>query len=298
MKEFIVPIQAAVFREARVNVYAYRLDLMHPEVGGNKYFKLKYNLEQARILGKTTLLTFGGAYSNHIWATASAGKMAGFKTIGIIRGEENLPLNEVLTHAKHCGMELEYLDRTSYRKLKDATETDFWEGKYGGDIYLIPEGGSNAFAVRGCMEIMQDFPLAWQYVCTPCGTGGTLAGLYEAMDGTDEQQVIGFASLKGGEFLRDDVKKLLLAHQPKQKKVDLQLPKFNLMTAYHFGGYAKSNNLLKQFIQDFYLQNNILLDEIYTSKMLFGIYDLASRGYFSHQSTVIALLTQRIRFGG
>jgi 1-aminocyclopropane-1-carboxylate deaminase len=267
-----------VFEKAQIQVYLARLDLIHPDFGGNKFFKLKYNIEEARRQGKDTLVTFGGAYSNHIWATSAVGYRAGLKTIGYIRGEETLPLNEVLAQAKAWGMELRYVDRTAYRTLKTG------EMPCLPNEYAIPEGGSNKWAVKGCSEILDLIELPdYQYVCVPCGTGATLAGLAVGKAG---KHCIGVSVLKGGGFLNEDVQQLI------EQAGKTPSNTWEILLDYHAGGYAKTSPTLRDFCQNFdtaYFK----LDEVYTAKMLWAVEDLARKGRFPAQSTLIALITQR-----
>ena len=275
-----------------------RLDRIHPRISGNKWYKLKYNLEEAKGQNKNTLLTFGGAYSNHITATAAAGKEYGFKTIGIIRGEElqtpprPSPLgrekNQTLGFAKECGMQLHFVSREDYRK-KDSAEFISKLTEQFGDFYLLPEGGTNELAVKGCSEIISLIDIPFDYVCCPVGTGGTLAGIISSLKG--DQKAIGFSVLKGGEFLKIEIKKLLTS--------PFHPSKGELNTNYHFGGYGKYSPQLLKFIEDFEQQNSgstslttsIPLEQVYTGKMMFGIYDLIGKGYFPKNTTVIAIHT-------
>jgi 1-aminocyclopropane-1-carboxylate deaminase len=285
-------IEDTILTSSQIQLYVYRLDLLHPQMGGNKYFKLKYNLLEAQHQGFNTLLTFGGAYSNHIYATASAGKNFGFKTIGIIRGEEHLPLNETLDFAQQVGMQLHYIDRNTYRQ---KSETDFIQTlkeKFG-DFYLLPEGGSNGLAVKGASEIMQDIAIHWDYVCTPCGTGGTLAGLIAGLQPT--QKALGFSVLKAGHFLYEDVQKNLNEYAIlEQKEADFS-KKWQIQLDYHFGGYAKNKPELQDFIHRFQTQHQIPLEWIYSGKMMFGIYDLIQKKYFPPHTIIIALHTGGLR---
>lgn len=251
-------------------------------MSGNKWHKMKYNLQEARKQGKNTLLTFGGAYSNHIYATAAAGKIFNLNTIGIIRGEEHLPLNPTLSFAKDNGMKLYYLDRTSYRE-KNSPEIINQLRKKFGDFYLLPEGGTNEFAVKGCGEIISKINIDFNFVCCPCGTGGTLAGLISGLQG--HNFALGFAVLKGASFLKRDVSSLL------KISGNSSLINWDINLDYHFGGYAKFNSALMDFISRFTLLTKIPIEPIYTGKMLFGIYDLISKDYFNEGSRIVALHT-------
>lgn len=271
-------IHDPVFDQAGVRVLIKREELNHPFVSGNKWWKLKYNLEEAKRQNKKTLLTFGGAYSNHIYATAAAAYELGFESIGIIRGEETLPLNHTLNFAKQNGMTLRYVSREQYRK---KTEVEFIDQlhQHLSDFYLIPEGGTNALAVKGVTEFAQTLDNDFDYLCCAVGTGGTLAGLANGFPGT--QTVIGFSSLKGGDFLEEEVSRWLLPSQTN----------WHIVTDYHFGGYGKTTNALRIFIIEFYQKFNILLDDVYTSKMVYGVFDLIQKGFFARGQTILLLHT-------
>lgn len=272
----IQEIHDPLFEKAGVRVLVKREDLNHPNVSGNKWWKLKYNLEEAIKQNHKTLLTFGGAYSNHIYATAAAAHELGLKSIGIIRGEETLPLNKTLAFAKSRGMQLHYISREDYRK---KSELEFIENLHRqfGEFYLIPEGGTNTLAVRGVTEFAQTLGNDFDYLCCAVGTGGTMAGLINAFRG--EKSIVGFPVLKGGEFLKVDIENLL----------SINYSNWRLMTDYHFGGYAKTNDALINFIQHIESKNEFYLEQIYTGKMLFGIYDLIQKKYFPEKSTILFL---------
>ncbi|WP_299110904.1 pyridoxal-phosphate dependent enzyme [uncultured Winogradskyella sp.] len=252
--------------------------LNHPFISGNKYRKLKYNIKAAISQKKTTLLTFGGAYSNHIAATAYAGKMHNLKTIGIIRGEElesKINANPTLMFAKQFGMQLHFISRTAYRNKQDSQYIERLITKYG-DFYLLPEGGTNALAVKGCEEILNDRDDKFDFICCSVGTGGTISGLINASQ--PHQKIFGFPALKG-DFLQQDIRKF--AAQDNWK----------LITDYHFGGYGKINEELIAFINTFKAKYNIPLDPIYTGKMMYGIFDLIEKGIFPKNSKILAIHT-------
>lgn len=264
-----------------VRLYLKRDDLIHPDVPGNKWRKLKYNLQRASDEGHQRLLTFGGAYSNHIRATAAAGHYYGFSTIGVIRGEEHLPLNAVLSDAVRFGMRLTYLDRTTYRS-KTGPEVEAALREQFGDFYLIPEGGSNALAVRGCAELPSEIREPFDVICCACGTGGTLAGIAVGLQ--SGRRAIGFAALKGGGFLRQDVVCL-------QEAYARPTSNWSIETDYHFGGFAHRNAGLDRFIADFRERHGLELDWVYVAKMLFGVFDLVSTGNFARDTTIVAVVT-------
>ncbi|MDR6843929.1 pyridoxal-phosphate dependent enzyme [Flavobacterium granuli] len=255
-----------------------REDLLHPFISGNKFRKLKYNLLQAKIEKQETVLTFGGAYSNHIAAVAYAGKEQGFKTIGVIRGDElgdKIAENPTLQFAQECGMQFEFITRDAYR-LK--TETNFianLKDKFG-SFYLVPEGGTNEYAIKGCEEILTEEDAKFDYVCCAVGTGGTISGIINSA--LPHQKVLGFPALKG-DFLKDEIRKFATKEN------------WELITDYHFGGYGKVNKELIQFINQFYRQTEVPLDPIYTGKMVFGVIDLIQKGYFPHNSKILLIHT-------
>lgn len=276
---------------ARVRLFVKRDDLIHPQFGGNKWRKLKYNLLQARNNKVETLLTFGGAWSNHIYATAAAGKHFGFKTIGLIRGEKHQPLNPTLSFAEECGMQLHYLDRKQYRQKNDGTFKQKLIDRFG-EVYLLPEGGSNHLALKGCQEIVQETMTQLQQpfdvICCASGTGATLAGLISAIaadKNAHDKMAIGFSALKGGEFLSSEVGNLLGYNADDYPLIE----NWKIESNYHFGGYAKINDDLIQFMKDFQTQYNITLDAVYTAKMFYGLFDLIKSNTFKPDSIIVAI---------
>ena len=261
-----------------IEVYVKREDVLHGEISGNKFRKLKYNLTEAKTLGFTKLLTFGGAYSNHIAAVAAAGKEFGFETIGVIRGEElqeKYLENPTLKRASENGMQFEFVTRTQYRDKNNAAFLDQLKNKFG-DFYLIPEGGTNKLAVKGCKEILTDDDKLFDFICCAVGTGGTISGIINSLK--PDQKAIGFPALKG-DFLTEDIQKYA------------ENSRWNLVTDYHFGGYAKLNDELKQFMKQFFKKYLISLDPVYTSKTFFGVIDLISKGYFKPDSKILIIHT-------
>jgi len=269
-------IHDPVFDKAGVQVLVKREDLNHPYVSGNKWWKLKYNLLEAQRLGKNTLLTFGGAYSNHLYATAAAANELGMESSGIIRGEEILPLNPTLTFAKSRGMHLHYVSRVMYRKKQEPEFMDHLHKRFG-DFYLIPEGGTNALAVQGVAEFAQMLNRDYQfdYLCCAVGTGGTMAGLVTGLP--ESKTVLGFPVLKGGEFLIPVI--LQLSGTTRHN--------WQLLTAYHFGGYAKITPALSGLIEKMQEENNLPLDPIYTGKLVAGVLDAAKAGNFKRGHSIL-----------
>jgi 1-aminocyclopropane-1-carboxylate deaminase len=265
-----------------LRLFLKRDDLIHPELPGNKWRKLKYNLRAARDAEHTTLLTFGGAYSNHIRATAAAGHLFGFTTIGVIRGEEHLPLNDSLAYAAAQGMRLGYLDRTTYRHKTEPDVIAQLHRRFG-DFYLLPEGGSNAAAVRGCGELPAEIDQPFDVICCACGTGGTLAGIAAGL--RPGQRALGFSALKGGQFLHHEVERLQ-AETYGTIKGD-----WAIAYDFHFGGFARRTPVLDEFISEFADRHGIALDWVYVAKMMYGIFALAERGEFDKGTRIIAVIT-------
>ena len=266
-----------------IELFVKREDTIHPFVSGNKFRKLKYNIEEAKQQEKDTLLTFGGAFSNHIAATAAAGKMAGLKTIGIIRGDElgrdlakTLSQNETLRNAYENGMQFKFVSREAYRNKTSEAFINQLKKEFG-DFYLVPEGGTNALAVQGCEEILTNEDEKFGYICCAVGTGGTISGLINSAK--NHQKVIGFPALKG-DFLVDEIKPFVSKNNH-----------WSIQNEYHFGGYGKYTEELIRFINEFKEQTGVLLDPIYTGKMLFGILDLVAKDMFPRNSKILAIHT-------
>lgn len=268
--------------EHEVRVYLKRDDLVHPEVPGNKWRKLKYNLADAKKQGHTRLLTFGGAYSNHIRATAAAGHYFGFETVGVIRGEEHLPLNESLTYAVGRGMTLTYLERVTYRRKTEPDVLAALADEFG-PCYVVPEGGSNGPGVRGCAELPSEIGIDFDIVCCATGSGGTVAGIAAGLQ--DHQWALGFAVLKGGQFLDDEVRRL------QREGFGADTSNWALDYDFHFGGYAKRKPDLDAFIDDFATRHGIALDWVYEAKMMYGLFDRIGSGAFAQGTTIVAVLS-------
>jgi len=287
----IQQIKSFIAQRANIEIHVLRLDLIHPYINGNKWFKLKYNLLAAEAQRNTTILTFGGAYSNHIFATAAAGNLFGLRTIGVIRGEERLPLNATLQFAVSQQMELVYLDRKTYRQRATVELHEQLKERFG-EVFIIPEGGANLYGVQGCTEILQELPGVEEFniICVPCGTATTLVGL--ALSLHQQQMVMGFPVLKGGEFLVDECDRLgknyLANHKFSSGRF---LAPWKLVCNYHFGGYGKVKPALMAFCQKFADEHGIPLDYIYTGKMFYGIMDLLQKGFFSSGSRLLLIHT-------
>jgi 1-aminocyclopropane-1-carboxylate deaminase len=252
--------------------------LIHPTVSGNKYRKLKYNLEKVRSEHHKGILTFGGAFSNHIAATAAAGQALNIPTVGIIRGEElasKAELNATLSYAKSCGMHLEFVTRSVYKEKTDPEYLNSLLEPFK-NFYILPEGGSNGLAVKGCEEILTQKDQAFDIICCAVGTGGTIAGLINAS--LPSQKIIGFPALKGG-FLNEDICKFATQSN------------WELWDSYHFGGYAKVDSKLITFMNHFKATYNIPLDPVYTAKMMYGIFEAIQIGRISKEAKVLAIHT-------
>ncbi len=271
-----------VILKAGIKLYLKRDDLIHPDVSGNKWRKLKYSLKEAKNLGKKTILTFGGAYSNHLYATAAAGNALGFKTIGVVRGEDaSVRLSPTLAYCQEQNMHLHFVSRQEYRNRHDEQYLREISMQFD-NPYMIPEGGTAALALKGVGEMTAEVEMHLgikpAYYATAAGTGGTAAGILSTGN-----NVLGFAALKGGDFLKGDIETLLQGH--------VGLGNLQLMTEYHFGGYAKWTPELLAFMSEFYVKHGVQLEQVYTAKMLYGIYDLMDKSFFKPGDVVVAVHT-------
>jgi 1-aminocyclopropane-1-carboxylate deaminase len=262
-----------------VRLWVKRDDLIHPDISGNKWRKLKYNLIFAKEKQYQTLLTKGGAFSNHIYATAAAGLHYDFQTIGIIRGEE--VKNPTLDFARRCGMNLHFVDRSTFRNINESFDFQTL-GIDASNAYFLPEGGTNSLALKGSAELVAEtitqLDFCPDFWCVAAGTGGTASGLIQGLD--NQAEILVFSALKG-DFLKNDIDSLL----------GNQYVNWNLQSDYHFGGYAKFTPELRAFIKDFNQKNDILLDPIYTGKLFYGIFDLIEKDFFPKGATILAVHT-------
>ena len=287
LKTVTQEVHLSCLKDTNNRLFLKREDLIHPLVSGNKFRKLSYNIKEALQQQKKKLLTFGGAFSNHILATAAAGKIAGLETIGVIRGDElgrdlsqTLASNPTLRAAHANGMQFHFMSREQYR-LKNSEDVNNDLLQTFGDVYIIPEGGTNQLAVKGCEEILTNKDQNFSHICVAVGTGGTIAGLINSS--SSHQQVLGFPALKGS-FLENEIQALVGGKS-----------NWKLIEDYHFGGYAKYTPDLIAFINEFTDETGILLDPIYTGKMLFGIINLIQKGHFKENSTILAIHTGGIQ---
>ncbi len=267
-------IEAELFTEKGVEVFVKRDDLTHPFISGNKFRKLKYNLHEAERQGRNRLLTFGGAYSNHLSAFAFACREFGFEGKAVVRGEElSAGSSPTLAFVRTQGIELEFVSREAYRDKERLS------ARFSKDHFIIPEGGSNALAVQGVAGIIPEIG-EFDYLITACGTGGTLAGLL--LGAPESAVIIGVSALKKGDFLKKEVSKLLSQPFPDNAV---------LLTGFHFGGYARYDEELLGFIRDFESRYAILLEQVYTAKAFYAFYSLLKAGYFRRGSRIILLHT-------
>jgi 1-aminocyclopropane-1-carboxylate deaminase len=267
---------------SKCTVYVKREDLIHPIVSGNKFRKLKYNLIDAKANQHTKLLTFGGAFSNHIAAAAFAAKENGFESIGIVRGEElreKIAKNPTLQFAQDCGMQFEFVSREQYRLKSEPQFLEELKRKFG-SFYHLPEGGTNDLAIKGCEEILTSNDSQFDYICCAVGTGGTISGIINSTQ--LHQKVLGFPALKG-DFLKDEIRNFAKNNR------------WELINSYHFGGYGKVDENLIAFINSFYEKTNVPLDPIYTGKLFYGVIDLINNNYFPEGSKILVIHTGGIQ---
>lgn len=261
--------------ETTIQLYMLRLDSIDSSISGNKWFKLKKNFEEASSRNISSIITFGGAFSNHIAAAAKACQLNGFKSTGIIRGEN--VLNHTLIEAQNNGMELRFVTRELYRNKPQLLEWLKKEYSFEKNM-IIPEGGANIAGVEGCKEIIDYISIPFDYITVACGTGTTLAGITHKLN--NNQHALGFSSLKGGEFLSNSVKEYTAPQWHHN---------FRIINNYHFGGYAKYNEELLNFMSKFKKTQGIELDFIYTAKMMYGLFDLILKKYFREHAVIVAV---------
>jgi 1-aminocyclopropane-1-carboxylate deaminase len=290
----IEPLNDPWLRKSNIKLDLLRLDTIHPLVNGNKWFKLKLNVQSALNAHHHAILSFGGAYSNHLRALAAASSILNIKSIGVVRGERTLPLNPVLQFAQEKGMQLHFVSRADYRLKHTPDFIEALRSQFG-DFYLIPEGGSNELGVKGCEGIIDclDHRVGAEveegkcYLAVACGTGATLAGLIRGVARKGLRiHVLGVAVLKGAGFLEREVSSWLPGDQ-----LEAAIPKWQIELDYHCGGYAKQNPALVSFIERFERVNQVSIEPVYTGKLFAGIYDLIEKGTIPAGSKVIATHT-------
>lgn len=274
----IEPLKLPLLDQKAIRVDIKRDDMIHPFISGNKWRKLKYILQAAQNAGKTHLVTFGGAWSNHLLATACAGAKFGFGTTGFVRGE---PVsNPVLSMCKIFGMDLKFVTRAAYTAKRTLFEDHFGRDEH---AFFIDEGGHSATGAQGCREIIKELDMAYDHIFCACGTGTTLAGLHlEKTDSGLPTVLHGIPVLAGGDFLKKAVAEL----HPQKATDDIQWH-----TGYHCGGYAKTTPELKQFIQQFCANTGILIEPVYTGKLFHALFDLAANDYFQPDDKILVIHT-------
>jgi len=262
-----------LFTKKKIKVLIKRDDLIHEDISGNKWRKLKYNLAAAK---GNSILTFGGAFSNHIAASAAACNFYNIKCIGIIRGEKPKNMNNTLLFAERSGMQLEFISRQEYKTKNSPEFLEKVQRKYG-NPFIIPEGGANQNGLLGCAELIEEISEDFDYLITAVGTGATIAGISLGLK--SNKKAIGIPVLKGAEYLNGEIEDLIKSNEYKDN--------YSLIHDYHFGGYAKITNGLIQFMNDFYSKHHIKTDPVYSGKSLFALYDLIKKDYFAPNSTIV-----------
>jgi 1-aminocyclopropane-1-carboxylate deaminase len=269
-------IKNKLFDDKGLEVFIKRDDMIHPIISGNKWRKLKYILLKAQAQYKTHLVTFGGAYSNHLLATAAAAARFGFKATGIVRGEE--VQNDTLFLCRLHGMQLIFTNRESYRDKPGLFSKYFANDT---DAFFIDEGGASPEAAKGCSELINELNQSYDHIFCACGTGTTAAGIINGITQHNlPTQFNAIPVFKNGDFIKDDIDKFLTAPA-----------NYQLYTGYHFGGYGKTTNELIMFIKQFITHTGILIEPVYTGKMLYALYDLAAKDHFKPGSKILAIHT-------
>jgi 1-aminocyclopropane-1-carboxylate deaminase len=274
----VYKINSELFKTKGVSVYIKREDLIHPIISGNKWRKLKYNFKEINNKKYSTVLSFGGAYSNHLHALSWFANKQKIKSIGIVRGEFKSTLNSTLSFCENNNMDLYFLDRRTYRTNKYSNKlVDDLKKKYE-NIYIIPDGGCNNFGIKGCEEIMKEVNQKFDFICSSFGTGCTAAGIINSL--SLNQKYLGISSLKGAFYMKEEIFKM-----SKENK------NWELNFDYHFGGFGKTNQDLEKFIKYFYVSFKIMLDPVYTGKLFFGIFDLILNNFFEPNSNILIIHT-------
>jgi 1-aminocyclopropane-1-carboxylate deaminase len=281
-------IETAILREKGITLDVALLDSIHPEYGGNKWFKLKYNIAEAKRRKAEAIVTFGGAYSNHIYATAAVCKDYGIPCIGLIRGEEADVKNSTLSKAIAWGMQLEFLSRLDYAE-KDTELFEYELHEKYGDIYIIPEGGANFFGINGCMEILRGIQNDYDLVAISCGTGTTLTGVL--LSAITAQKILGYVPMKGGMYLRDTIFYNLSNFLGDKIVAEEFIQRLELFDEFHFGGFAKINDDLKSEKYKLEQLFGFELDYVYTAKMFYGLFQQIKQDKFQKGTKILALHT-------
>ncbi len=274
-----IPITNIIYKDHAIDIL--RLDETNIPVAGNKFYKLKYNVEEARKGGFTTILTFGGAFSNHIYAVAKSAKQNNINTIGVIRGEED-PDNPMLQIAKELGMELVFISREQYKNKANSNFIAELKNKFG-NFYLLPEGGTNELAIKGCAEILKGLENKYDHIFSAIGTGGTIAGLLSTPG--LKSKVTGISVLKGDDNLTEKIKTLISGQEDEISN------NWSIDFNYHLGGYARFNQNLINFIRQFKIDYQIPLDPVYTGKVLYAVFDLIEKGKLISTEKILVIHT-------
>jgi 1-aminocyclopropane-1-carboxylate deaminase len=271
-------IRKPLHKSSRISVDVLRLDLMHPDVSGNKWFKLKYHIEAALTTGKKGIVTFGGAYSNHLVATAVACNEHGLMSAGIVRGEQTFPLNASVRQMMEAGMLLIFTGREQY-KNRDKLLNEFLKSH--SDYHHVPEGGQSAEGIKGAGEILSFASGNYSHVICPVGTGTTVAGLVNAS--SDEQEIIGVCALKLADIHKNEIEDFIRSNTVKTN--------YKIMYNYHFGGYARKTGELLAFMNDLFINEQLPTDFVYTGKMFYAVFDLIDKDYFPENSRLLLIHT-------
>jgi 1-aminocyclopropane-1-carboxylate deaminase len=267
-------IKNKLFDERGLKVFLKRDDLIHPIISGNKWRKLKYLLKRALTENKNHLVTFGGAYSNHLLATAAAAALFGFKSTGIVRGEA--VNNDTLFLCRLHGMTLLFTDRESYRDKHALFNKHFPNDP---DAFFIDEGGASPEGAKGCSELIDELTETYDHIFCACGTGATAAGIINGIQNRGlSTEFHAVPVFKNGGFIKNEIDKLLVS-----------AVNYHLHTNYHFGGYGKADDRLIEFIKQFVPATGILIEPVYTGKMMYALYALAADGYFKPGSSILAV---------
>lgn len=283
----IEKLNHTIFDENQLHVYIKRDDLIHPIISGNKWRKLKYNLKQAKTNGYEGIMSFGGAYSNHIHALAYACQQHQIASVGIIRGENHYQSNATLSQAQKWGMKLTFVSRAEYKRRQDPSYISTLQNHYPNHL-IIPEGGSNELALGGVGEIISELSqqLTYDTLILPVGSGGTIAGLIKADN--NKHRILGIAVLKQADYLKNDINTLI--NKPSATEENWQL-----LTNYHGGGYGTFSIEAAEKIAAFSKQNAIPFEPIYSGKMLLACLNLAEQGYFAKNERIVLLHTGGIQ---
>jgi len=276
----IQPLHDAWYQGRVRTVAMLRLDLLHPVISGNKWFKLKHNLAFAQQQGFKTIVTFGGAYSNHLVATAAAARHFGLAAVGIVRGMHSRDrLTPTLEQCQYYGMTLRFETIQNYRRKEDSAYVQQLHASYQ-QAFIIAEGGANDLGREGAGAIASFVPDSYTHICVSLGSGTTFIGLGNALP--PSQALIGFAPMKGGSYLQDETAKYINVLPGAVRTI---------FDRWHFGGFGKCDQQLIDFMNRFYVANDIPLDLVYTAKMMYGVQDLIAAGYFPPFANILCIHT-------